>query len=127
MLRSKCSRPKLQTQALRQFLNVLIVLIGVAVCASAATTELPDAANGVAYSFQLHFMAMTPISHATIAHPFLLDQAPAGTSPTDPNAVVISTPQADRDYYRVGVGIDLVDLIKQGRRKQQASATTPSQ
>lgn len=53
-----------------------------------------------------------PGAHATIAHPFLLASAPAGTLPTDPNAVIISTPQADRDYYRVGIGIDLVDLLK---------------
>jgi len=49
-----------------------------------------------------------PGAKATIAHPFLLDATPPGILPTDPNAVVITTPQADRDYYRVGVGIDLV-------------------
>jgi hypothetical protein len=43
--------------------------------------------------------------------PFLLDQAPAGTLPTDSGAVVISTPQANRDYYRVGVGIDFINLV----------------
>lgn len=52
-----------------------------------------------------------PGTRATIGSPFLLDPAPTGTLPTDPNAVVISTPQADRDHYRVGAGIDLVDSI----------------
>jgi hypothetical protein len=42
----------------------------------------------------------------------LLDKAPDGTLPTNAGAVVISTPQADRDYYRIGVGIDFVDLVK---------------
>jgi hypothetical protein len=53
-----------------------------------------------------------PGARATIATPFLLNAAPSGTLPTDPGVVVITTPQADRDYYRVGVGIDLVDLVK---------------
>jgi len=57
-----------------------------------------------------------PGAHATIAHPFLLDGAPTGTLLTDPNAVVISTPQADRDYYRVGVGIDFVELVQSWRK-----------
>ena len=48
-----------------------------------------------------------PGTRATIASPYLLDAAPTGKLPTDPNAVVISTPQADRDYYRVGVGVDV--------------------
>lgn len=57
-----------------------------------------------------------PGAHATVMTPFLLNAAPAGTLPTDPNAVVIVTPQADRDYYRVGIGIDLIALIAQWRK-----------
>jgi hypothetical protein len=53
-----------------------------------------------------------PGGHSNISTPFLLDQAPSGTLPTDPGAVVIPIPQADRDYYRIGVGIDLVELVK---------------
>jgi hypothetical protein len=52
-----------------------------------------------------------PGGRATITNPFLLAAAPAGTLPTDPNAVVITTPQPDRDYYRLGVGIDFVSLV----------------
>ena len=52
-----------------------------------------------------------PGAHAITANPFILDQAPAGTLPTNPNAVIIPTPQADRDYYRIGVGIDFIDLV----------------
>jgi hypothetical protein len=53
-----------------------------------------------------------PRGRATTTSPFLLDKAPDGTLPTNAGAVVISTPQADRDYYRIGVGIDFVDLVK---------------
>jgi len=63
-----------------------------------------------------------PGAKATLSHPFLLDPAPTGTLPTDPNAVVIATPQADRDYYRVGVGIDLVDLISMIRANNSAAS-----
>lgn len=52
-----------------------------------------------------------PGGRATISNPFLLAAAPSGTLPTDPNAVVITTPQPDRDYYRVGIGIDFVNLV----------------
>jgi hypothetical protein len=53
-----------------------------------------------------------PGGRATTTAPFFLDQAPSGTLPTNAGAVVIPTPQANRDYYRVGIGIDFVDLIK---------------
>jgi hypothetical protein len=65
-----------------------------------------------------------PGAKATISHPFLLDAAPTGTLPTDPNAVVIVTPQADRDYYRVGVGVDMIELFKgmlSGSKKPDAA------
>lgn len=58
-----------------------------------------------------------PGGHVTTTSPFLLDQAPSGTLPTNSAAVVITTPQADRDYYRIGVGIDLIDLIKNWKPK----------
>ena len=35
------------------------------------------------------------------------------------DAVVIPTPQADPDYYRVGTGIDLVNLVSMLRAKNQ--------
>jgi hypothetical protein len=67
-----------------------------------------------------------PGAHATIAHPFLLDAAPTGTLPTASSAVVISTPQADRDYYRVGVGIDLVNLIGGWKKSSGGAGTSAS-
>jgi len=64
-----------------------------------------------------------PGAHAITANPFILDQAPAGTLPTNPNAVIIPTPQADRDYYRIGVGIDFIDLVN---TIKNAKPKTPS-
>ena len=51
-------------------------------------------------------------THALVSSHFLLEAAPSGTLPTDLNAAVITTPQANRDYYRIGMGIDFIDLVK---------------
>jgi hypothetical protein len=66
-----------------------------------------------------------PGGRANLATPFLLDQAPSGTLPTDPMAVVIPIPQADRDYYRIGIGIDLVELVK-GWLPPKTNTTNPN-
>jgi putative Ig domain-containing protein len=74
-----------------------------------------------------------PGGHAVNSTPFLLNPAPTGTLPTDPGAVVIPTPQTDRDYYRVGIGIDFVDLVKKisdlnaANKAKQAAASKASQ
>jgi hypothetical protein len=65
-----------------------------------------------------------PGARATISSPFLLEAAPSGTLPTDPNAVVITTPQADRDYYRVGIGIDFITLVKNWGKSGGSSANS---
>jgi hypothetical protein len=67
-----------------------------------------------------------PGAHALTNSPFLLEAAPTGTLPSDPNAVVITTPQADRDYYRIGVGVDLVNLIKAFPKKSPKDTTASS-
>ncbi len=68
-----------------------------------------------------------PGGRAVITSPFLLQTAPAGTLPSDPNAVVIITPQANRDYYRIGMGIDFIDLVKNwGKKPPTAAATAAS-
>lgn len=61
-----------------------------------------------------------PGGHPLISSPFLLRAAPAGTLPTDPNAVVITTPQANRDYYRIGMGVDFINLVKNWGKKNPA-------
>jgi len=62
-------------------------------------------------SVYLFATGLFKFSRPQISVPFILDEAPQGTSATSAQTVVITTPQADRDYYRVGVGIDLVNLI----------------
>jgi len=66
-----------------------------------------------------------PGGHAVTTSPFLLQAAPAGTLPTDPNAVVITTPQANRDYYRIGMGVDFIELVKNWGKKPPTTAVTP--
>jgi hypothetical protein len=72
-----------------------------------------------------------PAGHAATSSPFLLDKAPDGTLPTDMSAVVIPTPQQNRDYYRIGVGIDFIDLVKKiqaqkaANKANQAAGTSP--
>jgi len=56
-----------------------------------------------------------PNTKPRISRPFLLDPAPTGTSLTAPTTFVVVTPQSDRDYYRVGVGIDFVQLVDKVR------------
>lgn len=42
---------------------------------------------------------------------FLLNSAASGTSFADPGAVVIPAQPTNRDFYRVGIGIDLIKLL----------------
>jgi hypothetical protein len=44
--------------------------------------------------------------------PLLLDPAPAGTTATTPGTAILLT-TGNRDYYRVGVGIDLLNALRQ--------------
>jgi len=67
-----------------------------------------------------------PGGHATLRSPFFLDSAPAGTLPTNAGAIVIPQEQADRDYYRVGMGIDFVALIKDWSNSKKPQGTVAS-
>lgn len=44
--------------------------------------------------------------------PLLLDPAPAGITPASPGTAIVTIP-SNRDYYRVGVGIDLLNALRQ--------------
>src|SRR5438128_1899372 len=87
---------KLGTQSLRQFLCASILLCGVAVTASAATTQLPDAVNGASYSVQLDF----PLR---LVNPITV-RITSGTLPSNltvsANGLISGTPaiNADHDY-----------------------------
>lgn len=47
-----------------------------------------------------------------IQDPLILEPAPAGTTVPAANVFLVTVPQINRDYYRVGVGIDVISLIK---------------
>jgi hypothetical protein len=46
-----------------------------------------------------------------ITDPLILEAAPAGTTIPANNVFLLTVPQINRDYYRVGVGIDFMSLI----------------
>jgi len=85
---------KLGTRVPRHFFSDSVLLLAATIVASAATTELPDAVNGIAYSVQLHFLAVTPIS-ATVPDNVL----PKGLS-LSPDGLISGTPviASDRDF-----------------------------
>src|SRR5262249_26353111 len=53
-----------------------------------------------------------------VSSPFILDSAPQGTSATNAQTVVITTPQPDRNYYRIGIGVDLSNVVSQWTGKK---------
>lgn len=50
--------------------------------------------------------------------PFILDPADTTVKLSDPT-VVITSRQSNRDFYRIGFGIDLIDLFKGDKKKEQ--------
>jgi hypothetical protein len=47
-----------------------------------------------------------------ITDPLILEAAPAGTTIPANNVFILTVPQINRDYYRVGVGVDFIQLVK---------------
>lgn len=47
-----------------------------------------------------------------ITDPLILQPAPSGTVVPANNVLLITVPQINRDYYRVGVGIDFISFVK---------------
>lgn len=56
--------------------------------------------------------AMMKLSRTKITDPLILETAPDGTTVSGQNVVIITIPQINRDYYRIGVGIDFVSFVK---------------
>jgi len=56
--------------------------------------------------------ALMKLSRTKITDPLILEPAPAGTTVPAANVFLLTVPQINRDYYRVGVGIDFISLIK---------------
>jgi len=59
--------------------------------------------------------ALIKPSRTKITDPLILEAAPAGTSVPANNVFLLTIPQINRDYYRVGVGIDFMSLISKWR------------
>lgn len=70
-------------------------------------------------SVYLFATGLFKFSRARVSTPFILDGAPQGTSATSAQTVVITTPQDDRDYYRIGMGVDLVNIIGKWANKSK--------
>jgi hypothetical protein len=56
--------------------------------------------------------ALIKPTRTQIADPLILEPAPAGTTVPANNVLLVTVPQINRDYYRVGVGIDFISLVK---------------
>jgi hypothetical protein len=56
--------------------------------------------------------AMMKLTRTKITDPLILEPAPAGTTVPGQNVVIVTVPQINRDYYRIGVGIDFVSFVK---------------
>jgi hypothetical protein len=52
------------------------------------------------------------LTRTQITEPLILEPAPAGTTIPAANAVIVTVSQINRDYYRLGVGIDFMAFIK---------------
>lgn len=53
--------------------------------------------------------------HATFGTPLVLQPAPDGTVVPASNVALIALPQPNRDYYRVGFGLDFISFIQRMR------------
>ena len=59
--------------------------------------------------------ALMRLTQTNITDPLILERAPEGTTVPAANVFVQTVPQINRDYYRIGVGIDFMALIKRLR------------
>ena len=56
--------------------------------------------------------AILKTSHTKISYPIILEEAPSDIKCPAPNVVQIHDPDLNRDYYRIGVGVDFSGLFK---------------
>ncbi len=66
--------------------------------------------------------AMLKPARAKISNPLVLQAAPKDTPVPGPDTAIVTLPQIDRDYYRLGVGVDAVSLFKTILDKSAAKA-----
>ena len=67
--------------------------------------------DNVKYIYFFGTAKMKP-ARAQIGPPLILQAAPANTPVPGPNTAIVTLPQIDRDFYRIGVGVDFVSLFK---------------
>lgn len=63
--------------------------------------------------------ALIKPTRTQISDPLILEPAPAGTTVPANNVLLVTVPQINRDYYRVGVGVDFVSLIRKLKTQNQ--------
>jgi hypothetical protein len=63
--------------------------------------------------------ALIKPTRTQITDPLILESAPTGTTVPANNVFLFTAPQINRDYYRIGVGIDLISLISKWRALQK--------
>lgn len=59
--------------------------------------------------------AMIKPGHTNIGPPLVLQPAPEGTVVPASNVLLVALPQPNRDYYRIGFGIDLISFVQKFR------------
>lgn len=73
--------------------------------------------------------ALMKLSRTKINNSPLILEPPSGSIPalSDPKVDIETIPQINRDYYRIGVGVDLLHLIRKAgaNAEKQAATTTP--
>jgi hypothetical protein len=74
-------------------------------------------------AFHVFFTAWIHLDgHNQNSAPLLLDSAASSVTATSPGVQVIHLTALDRDYYRIGLGVDLVQIIKKYATKPAAAA-----
>lgn len=63
--------------------------------------------------------ALMKLTRTNITDPLILERAPDGTTVPAANVFLHTVPQINRDYYRIGVGIDFISLINKLRSAPQ--------
>jgi hypothetical protein len=75
----------------------------------------PDKSRFLYLFGSARFKALSPKIKET---PFILDTAPSSVSPTDLNVFLADPTPSNRDHYRIGFGVDLIELFKFAKKPE---------
>jgi hypothetical protein len=84
---------------------------------------LPTGVDSIASFIYLFGTAHLRFARNQDRDPLILNRSDASISSSDPKLVIQAVPVDDRDSYRIGVGIDLIGLIKKAMTNSSKSAT----